>query len=135
MTDEPLIVWDKNTFEIGIELIDSQHKVLVGYINELAWAIDNKAERNINSELFRKLYNYTVFHFDAEEGYILSLGKNDNLLHRLQHKHFIEELDRISELNESENISNELLYFLTDWLLHHIQVEDKKFFIQLQNKL
>ncbi len=135
MTDEPLIVWDKNTFEIGIELIDSQHKTLVGYINELAWAIDNNQAKLIISKLFNKLNHYTKFHFKAEENYILSLSENDCLLHQLQHKHFIEELDRIAELNASENISEELLYFLTDWLLHHIQVEDKKFFIQLQNKL
>lgn len=134
MTDKPLIIWDKSTFDIGIELIDAQHKKLVGYINELALAINNNQETALITELFKKLHDYTIFHFKAEEGYILSLSKNDCLLHQLQHKHFSEELDRILTLGESAKISEELLYFLTDWLLHHIQVEDKKFFIQLQNK-
>lgn len=132
MTNKPLIVWDKNTFEIGIESIDTQHKELVGYINELAWAIDNDQGKSVISLLFNKLYDYTQFHFKAEESYILTLSKNDCLLHQLQHKHFIEELDRIVALDATENISEELLYFLTDWLLHHIQVEDKKFFQQLK---
>lgn len=132
MTDKPLIVWDKNTFEVGIEIIDAQHKELVGYINELARAIDTNQEQAVISVLFKKLCDYTQFHFKAEEAYIQTLSKNDCLLHQLQHKHFIEELDRIIELNEAQNISEELLYFLTDWLLHHIQIEDKKFFIQLK---
>ena len=133
MTDKPLIVWDKNTFEIGIDVIDSQHKELVSYINELACAISTDQEKSVISVLFKKLYDYTQFHFKAEEDYIQSLSKNDCLLHQLQHKHFIEELDRIIELNVVEKISEELLYFLTDWLLHHIQIEDKKFFISLKS--
>lgn len=133
MTDQPLIVWDKKAFEIGIEIIDTQHKELVGYINELACAIDTSQEKPVISVLFKKLCDYTKFHFEAEEAYIQRLSKNDCLLHQLQHKHFIEELNRIIELHEAQNISKELLYFLTDWLLHHIQIEDKKFFIQLKS--
>lgn len=30
-----LITWDDKTLSVGIELIDSQHKTLVDYINEL----------------------------------------------------------------------------------------------------
>ena len=104
MTDKPLIIWDKNTFEIGIELIDAQHKKLVGYINELALAINNNQETALITELFKKLHDHTIFHFKAEEGYILSLSKNDCLLHQLQHKHFSEELDRILTLDESAKI-------------------------------
>ncbi len=128
MAKPPLVIWDNNTFATGIEEIDSQHKILVGYINDLAWAIDNKQDKQLMSALFDKLCDYTQFHFQTEEAYILALNKNDCLLHQLQHKHFIEELNRIIALGETIKISEELLYFLTDWLLHHIQIEDKKFF-------
>lgn len=134
MNTGPLIIWDKDTFEIGIKSIDNQHKKLVDYINELAYAITKKQDKLIIAKLFKKLYQYTRLHFKAEEAYILSLNKNDCLLHQLQHKHFIEELDRLVALGDTVNISEELLYFLTDWLLHHIQIEDKKFLQRLHRK-
>jgi hemerythrin len=133
MIKEPLITWGSKTFELGIESIDSQHKKLVDYINELDRAIDIGQEKDTISALFEKLYNYTRFHFKEEEAYFFNLSKNDFLLHQLQHKHFIEELDRIIALEKIESISAELLYFLTDWLLNHIQVEDRKFIQQHQH--
>jgi hemerythrin len=127
MSKNYLVVWDKATCELGIDNIDYQHKQLVDYINELAWSIDNNQAAGIISTLFKKLYDYTKFHFKAEEAYFCKLNKGDLLLHQLQHKHFIEELDRIIALEKIEIISKELLFFLTDWLVSHIQVEDKKF--------
>lgn len=133
MTKDHLIAWDKAAFDVGIAFIDNQHRTLVDYINELAWAVDNNQANNIISTLFAKLYQYTKFHFKAEEAYFFTLNKADCLLHQLQHKHFIEELDRIIALDDVESISQALLYFLTDWLINHIQGEDKKF-LQQQEK-
>lgn len=130
MATDDLIFWDKAEFELGIAFIDTQHKTLVDYINELARAIDNDQAKTVISTLFEKLYDYTKFHFKAEEAYFFKLNKDDCLLHQLQHKHFIEELDRIIVLDDAENISKTLLYFLTDWLINHIQGEDKKFLQQ-----
>lgn len=124
------IVWEKNLFEIGIKVIDQQHKELVDYINKLAKAIDEKQSNKSISALFIELHAYIKLHFKAEEDYFFTLNKNDGLLHELQHKHFIEYLDRIIAAREYETNALELLYYLTDWLIHHIQVEDKKFLQQ-----
>ncbi|SEL64092.1 hemerythrin [Colwellia chukchiensis] len=142
MTKAYLIAWDK-AYEVGVDTIDRQHKVLVDYINQLAWAIDNQQEQAIIPSLFAKLIAYTKYHFEAEEAYFYKLNKNDCLLHQLQHKHFMEELENIAtrinakntQLKDSTESSSamELLYFLTDWLLHHIQIEDKKY-LQQQEK-
>ena len=115
---------------MGIASIDSQHRTLINYINELAYTIDNRKIKTEVSTLFIKLYEYTKFHFKAEEAYFFTLNENDCLLHQLQHKHFIEELDRLIALNENETCSQEQLYLLTDWLLNHIQEEDLKFLQQ-----
>ncbi|UUO24827.1 bacteriohemerythrin [Colwellia sp. M166] len=129
MKKKHLITWD-TAFEVGIASIDSQHRTLINYINELAYTIDNRKIKTEVSTLFIKLYEYTKFHFKAEEAYFFTLNENDCLLHQLQHKHFIEELDRLIALNENETCSQEQLYLLTDWLLNHIQEEDLKFLQQ-----
>lgn len=126
MTKEHLITWD-TAFEVGIASIDDQHRVLVDYINDIACAIECEPIKTEVSELFTKLYDYTKFHFKTEEAYFFTLNENDCLLHQLQHKHFIEELDSIIALNETQTCSQELLYLLADWLLSHIQEEDLKF--------
>lgn len=134
MTKKDLIIWDKKAFEIGIDVIDQQHQTLVNYINNVASSINSQQDSAHTTALFNKLYDYIVLHFKAEEAYFFKLNKNDGLLHELQHKHFIEELDRIILSNEFQDNGHALLYYLTDWLIHHIQVEDKKFIMDNQHQ-
>lgn len=123
----PLIVWDQHTLSVGIDVIDNQHKRLVAYINELAQAINNQQTRPVIKQLFDKLYDYTCYHFQEEEAYFHQLNANDCELHKLQHKHFIEELDRIMSLKDLDKLAEDLLFFLTDWIVNHIIAEDRKF--------
>ena len=132
MTEKYLVIWDKATFEVGIEEIDNQHRKLVDYLNKLAESVNKKLEISHSTALFIELYNYIKLHFKTEEIYFCTLNKDDCLLHELQHKHFIEELDRIITLNEFQENSREVIFSITDWLVHHIQVEDKKFILQNQ---
>jgi len=122
----PLINWNDETLSLGIEFIDSQHKVLVGYINELDELIKKNENKEDVSIIFNKLVDYTQYHFSSEELYFEGLNANDLTLHKLQHKHFIEQLNLFKD-ETTENISKDLLHFLLDWLVTHIQCEDKKY--------
>ncbi len=56
-----------------------------------------------------------------------ALTQEDTQLHKLQHKHFIEQLSTIRKKNrQSSQLTQELLFFLTGWLINHIQGEDRK---------
>jgi len=130
-----LIEWNDKKLSVGIKLLDDQHKVLVSYINELHDLITSDSNESAISELFEKLYKYTQYHFHDEEKYFSSLGKNDLALHKLQHKHFLEELAQIQQGNVKQKISEDLLFFLTDWLVHHIVAEDLKFIQEHKDNL
>lgn len=130
-----LIEWDDEKLSVGIKLLDEQHKVLVSYINELHDLITNDASESAISELFEKLYKYTQYHFHDEEKYFSRLYKDDLTLHNLQHKHFLEELAQIQQDSSKQNISEELLFFLTDWLVNHIVAEDLKYIKKHQDNL
>ncbi|MEW6990565.1 bacteriohemerythrin [Colwelliaceae bacterium 6441] len=122
-----LIEWDEKKLGVGVEFIDRQHKVIVSYINELSELIDSRpCEEDIN-HIFNNLVNYTQYHFKAEEKYFGQLNKNDLIIHKLQHKHFIEQLNSLKAQRKKVEITSELLEFLLDWLVIHIQCEDKKF--------
>lgn len=119
-----IIQWDAS-FEIGDDLIDSQHKELVKIINTLSVAIDNNDDTGMIKAIFEQLYLYTKYHFSSETRYFDRLNTTDRQLHMLQHKHFIEQL-ALMQMSD-ENIYPELLDFLSDWIIHHINGEDKKF--------
>jgi hemerythrin len=121
----PLIEWNQANHCIGIDIIDQQHEQLADYINLLAQSIENGKSKDIIQQLFQKLHDYTIYHFTAEEVYFDQLNDADLELHKLHHKHFIEELSRIKQLDQSL-ISQDLLFFLTDWFINHILGEDTK---------
>jgi len=123
-----LIIWSDEEYSVGINIIDQQHKILVDLINRLSDAINTEAASLIITSLFQELTDYTKLHFKTEEAYFSKLNKADSQLHQLQHKHFVEQLVSFNEQNEQTCFSyTELLYFLTDWLIIHIQCEDRKF--------
>jgi hemerythrin-like metal-binding protein len=76
--------------------------------------------------IFNELYDYANSHLKFEEQYFDKSNETDVNLHKLQHKNSIEQLDEIKHSLNENNLSNELIYFVADWLLVHIQYEDKK---------
>lgn len=119
-----LIEWDDKTLSVGVDMIDDQHKILIGYINELSECI-NKSSEDIKL-VFIKLVDYTKYHFKAEEAYFDRLNSDDIHLHKLQHKHFIEQLNTFISPSSSM-VTLDLLDFLLDWIVIHIQCEDRKY--------
>ncbi|MDK2862058.1 MAG: hypothetical protein PWP33_1261 [Thermodesulfobacterium sp.] len=67
----PYIDWD-HTWEIGIESIDNQHKMLVNLINKLYENIVFKPEISKDEFLytFQELYDYAQYHFETEETFM-----------------------------------------------------------------
>jgi len=123
----PLIEWNDDKLNTGVALIDNQHKMLVHLINKLATAVENHEIESITS-IFSQLQDYTKYHFNTEETYFFRLNSKDTLQHTLQHNNFIKQLKEIKESNtELTKVSSELLQFLSEWLINHIQIEDKKF--------
>ena len=118
----------KPEFFTGIELIDDEHRQLFDYANQIydllhAEFVPDKYDNIL--DILGKLTNYTKKHFADEEAYMESIQYKKIFTQKIQHQAFIDELDKInlaeiSELeNQDETIEN-LLSFVTDWLIHHI---------------
>ncbi len=123
----PLIKWNEQTLSVGIELIDNQHKMLIHLINKLADAIVNHQTEQVITSIFSQLQDYTEYHFNTEEAYFFRLNDEDTALHQAQHNEFILKLaDFKQQSPELSAISQQLLTFLSNWLINHIQIEDRK---------
>jgi len=124
------VKWNNN-YSVGIDVIDEQHKKLFDIMNEIY--IASESDDNITEivALFDELHKYTQYHFDEEEAYFASLSEKGIEDHRLQHQYFIDEIEKIKQqCLRIGGMSLELLFFLNDWLVEHIQVEDQKYIDQ-----
>jgi diguanylate cyclase (GGDEF)-like protein/hemerythrin-like metal-binding protein/PAS domain S-box-containing protein len=122
--------WNKN-FEVGIELIDLQHKELVKILNKLASHLANLSTPLILNEVFDELANYADYHFHSEEEIWKANFKNDIwlLTHQKTHSSFIAEVIRIKDNKDNKSLDDvihDIVSFLSQWLAYHILDNDKR---------
>jgi hemerythrin len=117
------IKWEKR-LNTGIDVIDSQHKRIVEYINELEVA-HKRNDIPAVGRVLDECVDYTQSHFAFEE----SLQEDAGYIYRKQHKK-VHELfvKRIAEYQKrfhaNEDITEELYDTLSRWLINHIEKDD-----------
>ncbi len=119
--------WDKS-YEFGIPIIDKDHQVLVDLIDNLYDAmVDGDANNQVHS-IVSKLIDYAKLHFKREEFYMESIEYKELLKHTSEHQAFQTRVNGFVEKLDAgiNNISVEVVSFLRDWLINHIQHTDKK---------
>ena len=111
----------------GIGVIDSQHKRIIHYINQLE---DARAlgEPDLINEVLINLTDYTLSHFAFEESLMEDAGYVGAEIHAKTHDSF---RDKISIYNErhkaGEDVSEELSKLLNVWLIEHIASDDSSY--------
>lgn len=124
------IKWDES-FSVGVRIIDAQHQKLFSLINNL----HNNIRRTDGEEpeplenIILELAAYVDFHFHFEEKYFEEFNYEKTEAHKEQHK-FYE--DKVREFNEKykkgeEEVGEEILAFLEDWIKTHIKINDKEY--------
>lgn len=120
------MIWsdDLNT---GVPEIDAENKKIVDYINTLA---DAKASGDSGAvaTVLDELLGYAVNHFLFEEHLMEQANYEFRASHEAFHELFAKKLaDLRGRCKEGEEITDQLIAFLTDWVNVHIRHEDKKY--------
>ena len=123
------IAWDAS-FKVGHPMIDSQHKRLfeiADELYELIMAPEEKREADTTLVL-QDCAKYVNFHFAFEEKLMRDSKYEDVEGHLNQHKAFTTYVASLmSDSSRGSKVDLEKLYeFLSDWLVKHICLEDKK---------
>ena len=123
-----LINWTP-AYSVQIPQIDEQHKMLVQMINQLHEAMSTGQGRNVLKPLLGNLVQYTVTHFAFEEQAMQRANYPDFQEHRQQHELLKQQVqDMQARLNSGElSLTIDMLNFLRDWLVKHIQGADQKY--------
>ena len=120
------IHWEKN-LELGNELIDTQHGILVLLCRKLDIAIKMKKPEQSIRWVMLELKKFTEFHFISEENLMREIGYPDVDEHALIHSELLMQLEMsLAKIRHHQEFPEDLLYFLNKWLIQHIVKEDLK---------
>lgn len=114
---------------VGVAAIDTQHKKLVGMVNEMYDAMMSGKGTEISRKILDELVDYTVVHFADEEKYMKQFDFKEYPSHKLEHENLVAQVKKYQQDVAAGKvfISIELLNFLRDWLANHILVTDKRY--------
>lgn len=123
-----LTTW-KDEYSVGIDEIDSQHKVLINCISTLEQSIadaDEKRRWMAIHYAIVQLSDYTRIHFSVEESLMRIIGYRGCDAHIAEHRRFVTYLRDVERKSISHDVSeDEIVTFLRGWLVKHILNDDK----------
>ncbi len=127
--------WVDEKYSINIQKIDEQHQILVGIINEVYQAKTSNQNKQTIAAVLAKMVAYTKTHFQDEEGLMAENGYPQLEEHRPEHQFFVTKVgDFIRNFNMNEDLTEEMLDFLKNWLIKHIMETDKHYGRYLNEK-
>ena len=122
------LTW-KDSYSVGIDSIDNDHKKLIHLINNLQTAIDYKTDRQFERQTMDEVIDYTHYHFDREEGLMEDNDYPDFVPHKAKHKDMIAKVNEYAEAYERDepDAIESLLAYLKSWLIAHINGTDQEY--------
>lgn len=124
----------KESYKLGVESIDIQHKKLFEMTEELLKAIDQKSEPEVFKKIIGFLKEYVVVHFKTEEAYQASIQYIGIKEHIKQHQAFTNLVlsfeKRLEQSAYDLTILKELAGTLTAWLIYHVADADQKIILK-----
>ena len=135
MTDT-LFKWD-DSFLIGIEELDHEHKLLIDDINKLHKELAGHDEKSEIEECLGDIYARMQAHFALEEHVMKEHGYRFFDAHKREHEELLDSYTEymVQFLNDTGvSSSNPIEENLKYWVIEHIVTSDKKMSLMVQEK-
>lgn len=117
---------------VGIEMIDSDHRVLFDLINDANQLLSNELisdKYDRIKQLINELLSYSNEHFSREEAYMEQINDPEIIMQRVQHDIFRAKVTELSIMcvntdEEQREVMLHITDFLGNWLYKHILTSD-----------
>ncbi len=132
----PLMMWN-DKMSVGIPRIDEEHKKLVAMLNELYDSVQAGHGKEALGKILDGLIAYTAGHFKHEEKLFAETGYPDAPAHKKEHDDLTKQVLDVQQKYKAGvtgTLSLEVMNFLKNWLVNHIQGSDKKYAPHLNSK-
>ena len=117
------IVW-KPEYNLGIPIIDEQHRGVVTIINSLHFGIRNDYIEDMLTAVVDMIYDYTQIHFHVEEDFLKKTKFPEIESHHGLHNELTQKLNKIGRSSILVKDPFRFLDFMKEWWINHICVED-----------
>lgn len=123
-----LLTWN-DSYSVKVKQFDDQHKKLVDMVNNLHEHMKQGKGAEGAKQVLSSLVTYTQTHFADEERLMKQHNYPNFEQHKKEHNQLVMKVSDVKKLIDEGKmlISQELMSFLKDWLVKHIQGEDKKY--------
>ena len=117
-----------DSYSVGNEQIDNHHRQLFDIFSRLYDQSSNPDDLQAFAAILNELDSYAKYHFKTEEGYMHTVGFDDIERHVCMHNYFNSRVSDIKHRITEGNVEacRELIFFLGNWLKHHVTEEDKR---------
>ena len=119
------IQWTSDS-ELGIPIIDEQHRGIVTTINTLHFFSAQGQGVEVLMPTFKIMEQYSILHFKLEEAMMQQAGFPNFAKHRQTHRELIEKTIAVRTRSTLENNPTLALSFLKEWWVGHIKGEDRE---------
>jgi len=125
----PLMQWN-DKLSVGVTALDEDHRKLVGMLNNLYEGIQAGHGRETVGKTLDGLISYTAGHFAREERYFAQTNYPAAAAHKKEHTDLTQQVLAVQKKYKegaTSVVSLEVMNFLKNWLLTHIQGSDKRY--------
>ncbi len=122
-----LISWS-SSYSVLVGKMDQEHQRLIDIINNLYAAMREGRGKDAIVSLMSALIDYTKTHFAHEEQLMKESGYADYEKQKNAHENLISQVMELqNKINAGTGLTQEVMSFLKNWLVNHIQGMDKKY--------
>lgn len=111
----------------GIHEIDEQHQVLFDVLARLELAVSSEDKWSAVHFSIVELTNFINIHFAVEEALMRMHGYPELEAHIAAHRAFSADLAIIKQHSIRQDVSDEMMVLVKNWLVEHIGVADKAY--------
>mgnify|MGYP001261739323 CR=1 FL=1 len=123
------MMW-KDSYRLGVESIDKQHRELFRMTEELIQAVGENAPAEACRKALGFLKEYVIHHFRDEEAYQASIHYSGMEAHKKEHQQFTQTVLRYEKMLEDNGFDpatmKDLAGTVTAWLIYHVVDTDQK---------
>lgn len=128
------IEW-KESYSVGLDSIDNDHKKLLGMINQLQTASHYTTDDKMIECILDDLIDYTKYHFSREEKIMHDCEYPELEAHKKLHRDMINQVSAFIDEYRVHNTRtiDDVTQYLKSWLINHINGSDKEYIPYLKN--
>ena len=117
----------KPEYDLGIPIVDEQHRGIVTTINSLYYAMRNRHAEEILEPVISMVENYTRIHFSVEETFLEICDFSELKHHHGLHEELMARLSEVGQESAWNKDPYEFMHFLKEWWIDHICDKDRVF--------